>query len=391
MKKIWAVFVACFAVSISAAVANAQQACEPGPINFDKPPASLEEAKQQMTRMIAEDYAYWTNGGQRKLTIDDIGHLQKQSRLRGGQAALIGSLALALDWRHGLVDAIGKDELLALAEGKAVPLQTSNRYNHKAHPDEVHIKDWPLEYQKEFANVASNVTPRGLSLWGADGGPSVRDIHQGQIGDCYFVSGVEAVVLKKPELIKRAIEQTGPDTFELHFPSRDEPMHITLTEADMAQFNTDRSGGCWLAVLGKAESRIREERKQKNQFYKQTDLGEVSFGGSQCQVIHLLTGHHYEPVHLKRASEERVRDILAEAMRRGVPVGLTSKDHTLSIKAFNPDSGSVLVLNPWGTSDKFKLPNSDEHVQMQGGFFEIPLAQLHHCFATINVPKSMAR
>lgn len=382
------------AVPANAVQQQAEFASRPGPTNFDTPPRDAEEAKAQMRRMIQDDYAAWTGGGQRDLTIDDIGRLQREPSLIGAQAALIGSLALALDWRHGLVDRISMNELLDVADDKPVELRTSRRFDRKSRkpiPQAVKLKDWAYEYQKEFANLASNVSANGLTLWGSAGGPSVRGIYQGQIGDCYFMSGLEAVVLKRPELIKRTVQQVGPDEFELHFAGRQNPMRVRVTEGDMSQFNTDRNNGCWIAAIGLAESRIRDEQKKSNQFFKETTMGGIDRGGSQCQVLHLLTGHKYRSVSLEKASDRRIRDLLAIAMQRNIPVGLTSSDHTLSIKDFNPQSDMVLVLNPWGTSDKYKLPKSDVHVQMQNGFFEIPLGEMRRCFATINVPEGLAK
>lgn len=374
-------------------LAQAEEQPRPGPTNFSTPPTTSEEAKTQMKRMLEDDYAYWAGGRDSKLTVEAIGKLQRESKLTGGQAAMIGSLALALDWRHGLVDRVSYDDLVKLADGDTVMLKTTKKFVKKRE-DRVHnakLRSWVLEYRTEFSNLASNVSSEGPELWGKFDGPSVQSIHQGQIGDCYWLSAIEAVVLRRPDIVRRSIKQLGPDTFELRFLGHQEPMRVRVTDGDMTQFNIDREHGCWLTALALGEARIRDANRKTNQFWKVTPLGVLDHGGSQCQVLHLLTGRDYKSVSLKKHSERQINEILEEAMRKDIPVGLTSKDHTLSIKEYDPKERTVTILNPWGSTDKYKMPGSEVKVQMEEGVFQISLRDMCRYFATINVPRSLEK
>lgn len=49
------------------------------------------------------------------------------------------------------------------------------------------------------------------------GDPSVKDVDQGSLGDCFLISGMGAVAAANPELIKKAVRDNGDGTFTVTF------------------------------------------------------------------------------------------------------------------------------------------------------------------------------
>jgi len=48
-------------------------------------------------------------------------------------------------------------------------------------------------------------------------GPSLTDIHQGALGDCYLIAGMGAIAYLHPEYIERAIHQNDDGTYTRHY------------------------------------------------------------------------------------------------------------------------------------------------------------------------------
>src|SRR5437016_5761467 len=52
------------------------------------------------------------------------------------------------------------------------------------------------------------------------GGPAARDVGQGDLGDCFFLSSLVAVAATRPEVIKRAISKNVDGSYTVTFQEK---------------------------------------------------------------------------------------------------------------------------------------------------------------------------
>jgi hypothetical protein len=367
---------------------------QPGPKTFSTPPASQDEAISQLHQIIEADYPFWTGGPDKPLTIHQIGRLQRNPSITGGQAVLLGVLALTIDHAHGFIDRLSSDSVIRLAQGETITVNTdpnlAGNSTFKETPTFT-FRNVVKNYKKLFDNLTSNTNANGFKLWGNNNGPTVDGLQQGPTGDCYWIAAVEAVALKRPEFIAKTIRQVSPNQFELRFLGRDEPIVVTLTHGEMAQLNLDPHDGCWLTVLALGEAHIRNASNDTVQFWRETPLGVVAHSGSQRQVLECLTGQKYQSLNPDKLARGTVSMMLAKATQEAMPVGIGTGDHCLSLSDYNPQTQILTILNPWGTSDTYQIEGSDLQYQMNNGIFQMSLADACQAFDSLVVPTAIAQ
>lgn len=363
---------------------------EPGPVNFSTLPSCKDEAILQLRSMIENDYEHWTGSKSRPLTLKQIGSLQRNPKLKYAQAVLLGVLALTIDHGHGFVDRLDYDKVMALANGESICVSTSPALDGNA-PDlneaqTFTFRNLVINYRKFFDNLLSNLSPSGYKIWGREKMPGIDGLQQGPVGNCYWLSAVEAVVQKHPEIVMQTIKQLSPDRFELQFRGQAQTIEVTLTHGEMSQLSLDPQDGCWLTILALGEAKVREQEPDLPGFWLQTPLGVVAHSGSQKQVLELLTGEKYLHVYMKETPLEKIAAILRRTTRERMPVGLSTSDHCLSICDFNSETKMLTILNPAGTSSIYQIGESGISVLMENGIFELPLSEARRAFYSLTIP-----
>lgn len=361
----------------------------PGPVNFKHPPADRKEALDQLAQMIAGDYESWAGGKQYPLTIREVGWLQRDPRLTDAQAAFMGALALTIEGVSGKVRAISYNKLVELADNKKVQVK-----RYRGDGQTVALSYFVDEYMTEYKNLTTNVNAKGFDLWGRSGKPTIIGLQQFQLGDCFWMAAIGAVVLKQPQSIQSMIQQTAWDKYVVKFPGREEPIRVTLTQGEISQFSIGNNDGCWMPILGLAEARVLDKSlKKQKAFWKITPMGSVNHGASTSGALHILTGHKYTHVSLNNVSQRRVAKLLREATERNIPVCFTTERHGISVADYDPNTQMIRLHNPWGYSGEYKVWNNNAcvaKVTMVNGFFSVPLSQACEIFSTIDVPAEMA-
>lgn len=367
---------------------------QPGPVTFVAPPTSEDEAIDQLKHILQGDYAYWTGNQDNPLTIHQIGRLQRNPAVTGGQAVLLGVLALTIDHAHGFIDRLSFDSIARLAQGQTIEVETnpalSSNSTFKETPTFT-FRNVLKNYKKLFYNLASNTGPNGLKLWGDNNCPTIEGLQQGPTGDCYWIAAVEAVVEKRPDIIAQAIKQVGPNQYELRFRGRDEPIVVSLTHGAMSQLNLDPHDGCWLTVLALGEAHIRDASNDTVQFWRETPLGVVAHSGSQRQVLECLLGQKYQSLNPQKFSHGTIGTMLTKATAEAMPVGLGTGDHCLSLSNYNPQTQMLTILNPWGTSDTYQIEGTDLKYPMNNGIFQMSLSDACQAFDSLVIPTAIAQ
>ena len=187
----------------------------------------------------------------------------------------------------------------------------------------------------------------------------------------------------------------------MSLPGAPHPVTFKLTQAELAQGNVNVADhGCWLQVLNKALDILIVEhhtpsrnhvRHRKQLQYKQTDMGWLE-NGTNREVVQWLTDRKYTSVFRTREKDwhvDVVRKLIERTVAEHLPICLYTSDHSLSIVEWNPQSDMVTVMNPWGTTGKYRPKKDGEEFQMDKGKFTLTVRQLMDNFRGINFPRKI--
>jgi hypothetical protein len=99
----------------------------------------------------------------------------------------------------------------------------------------------------------------------ASDGPSMDDIFQGEVGDCYFVAPLSAIAEANPEFIKRMVVELGDGTYAVRFYRNGSPVFVRV-DADLWAQNSipkyaglGREGSIWVPIVEKAYCFFRKQ------------------------------------------------------------------------------------------------------------------------------------
>lgn len=368
------------------ATAEKQYLPQPGTVSTNQLPQTLAQARNQITQVIRGDFSSWTGGKNKPLTLATVGALLKDPKITGSQAAVLGVIADKMNGeyvsKHNLNLQFSYSQLSGLiqkgwhvTDGKAV-LNTGGSFTHN--------------YMNAMAQISTAHIDGGrISLYGAAGKPEIKDIIQGPVNDCYFVSTIETLLNKDPKLISNMIKQNDNGTFTVKF-ANGQSQTVRLTAGEVAEFSLAKNNGAWLAVLGLAEAQV---RAGSNPVKNDTPMGNTIDAGYQSQAMTLLTGITYESIKNSTASWNvgTIEKLLTTAFSEKQPVGVSSNDHALAILDWNAQTGQVTIQNPWGTSGKYtpEASNPSQFVMETDGKFTLPLNQVLQMFRQITAPASL--
>ncbi len=98
----------------------------------------------------------------------------------------------------------------------------------------------------------------------ASNGPTQDDIHQGELGDCYYLSTLAAIAKVDPARIEKSIvaESDGTYVVQIFKGSTPEYVHVdgnlpTLSNGALAYAGLGQQGSTWVAIMEKAFAEVR--------------------------------------------------------------------------------------------------------------------------------------
>lgn len=234
-------------------------------------------------------------------------------------------------------------------------------------------------------------TIKNAELFGASG-PSLRDIKQGGIGDCYFLAAVGSVVAENPEAIKDMIRDNKDGTYSVRFYHKGEPVWIHVdgqlpvdskgnpVYAKGADSDGDKKLELWVPLMEKAYAKFKDTYSTDK---VETGYSEIDHGGHCDTVMEALTGKEASRKTWK-GSADQLADRLA-AVDDGQLVSIGTKDgvsdgwagpHAYTVlDTYEKDGETYVVLrNPWG----FGEPDSADHMDNErDGIFTVTIDELN--------------
>ena len=82
--------------------------------------------------------------------------------------------------------------------------------------------------QVDQENLGPTYQNSTLPLYGPSGAPTIQDVNQGYLGDCYFVASLGEIALQDPSAIKNMISSNGNGTYSVRFFVNGQPDYVTV-------------------------------------------------------------------------------------------------------------------------------------------------------------------
>ncbi len=144
--------------------------------------------------------------------------------------------------------------------------------------------------------------------------PCLKDINQGAVGDCYFLSAIASIVVNQPDSIKRIIKDNLDGTVTVRFYNyvngRHSPVYVKVSKSiPVSKYASGRiedfyaSGPLWIKMLEKAYAVVRAARKRiRNEndeavgepFWDERETHEIKYenisSGNENVALQHLTG-----------------------------------------------------------------------------------------------------
>ncbi|HVT27789.1 MAG TPA: C2 family cysteine protease, partial [Lacipirellulaceae bacterium] len=200
-------------------------------------------------------------------------------------------------------------------------------------------------------------------------GPSYSDIHQGTIGDCYFLSSLAETALKDPSAITNMFIVNGDGTYTVRFYENSTPQYVTvdsyLPTSSSGQFLYANYGGSygsasnelWVALAEKAYAQINELGWLRSGL---SGNGQNSYsalsGGYIYAALGQITGHNTAAFAMTSGASSFTTFV--NAYNQGKSIGFASfttpassqvvGSHAYSVVGYNAANQTITLFNPWG-------------------------------------------
>jgi hypothetical protein len=258
-----------------------------------------------------------------------------------------------------------------------------------------------LYYQASLVHIRE--TNRALFTAGA---PTLKALHQGLLGDCYFVATLGTVVHRDPAAVGRIVQQRPDGTFEVRFPDG-EPVkvaHVSDTEIALGSYAGGQ--GIWLNVLEKAYGQLAARALARREMFEDA-IDALAGGGHATGAVALFTG--CDPAVLRFRAEDSpmissdarvaaflpmTRNLLLYnlAQRRltccgttkaATPPGL-AREHLYAVLDLDRATDLVHVWNPWGNRFEPRgKPGVESGYSTRDGHFSVPLSDFIRIFDSV--------
>jgi hypothetical protein len=217
-------------------------------------------------------------------------------------------------------------------------------------------------------------------------GASYSDIHQGEVGDCYFVSSLGETALKNQAAVTNMFTVNGDGTYTVRFFNNGIAQYVTvdsylptnsgggLLYANRGAIYNNSSNELWTALAEKAYVQMNEMGWTRGSM---TGTGVNSYAAIEGGYIYAALGHITGQATIAFAypTGTSAFTTFVNAYNQGKSIGFASKvtpasssvvgSHAYAVVGYNATDQTVTLFNPWGTEYGLVTMN---WTQIQGSF-----------------------
>lgn len=366
-------------------------------INLALPPAVSAQAKptaaMEFVEQVEKHFKAWDKDGDGKLSSKEIDDLVDEPQIKGKAAAAVAALKRA-------------DRAKKTAPLPPFTREYFQNYAKMKGPDKQTVPDFGGMYSSSLRRIEKANRELFVSEM-----PRLETMHQGRLGDCYFLAPVGAALHRSPDVIKTMFAKQSDGSIEVRFAGGRKVRVRPVTDAELGLTSSTNGDGIWLNTLEKAFGQSRNERLSSDQ-HKDSVTDLIANGGSSRPVIELLTGHQAKGVSLRPKDKEKslteaeitaklsvLRPILQTAMKdkrlvccgtsgtsesdMKVP-GIAGK-HAYAVLGYDPIKDEIQLWNPHGNTFTPKGTIGLQHgYGTKAGRFSMPLKDFVQAFAGLS-------
>jgi len=193
-----------------------------------------------------------------------------------------------------------------------------------------------------------------------DGPAKLTDLHQGELGDCYFIATLGEVALRDPQQISRIFIDNHDGTVTVRFMNKNKPYYVTVDRQlpvdSTGRFVYENRGDLpnnpknilWVTLAEKALAQLNESGWLKTAGKSgENSLTEIGAGGRSQLAVSLVTGQATNRDDLKSIGSFAKGELEIANSKKEVPNFLVPH-HSYVVVDYNADRGEVTLFNPWG-------------------------------------------
>jgi hypothetical protein len=201
-------------------------------------------------------------------------------------------------------------------------------------------------------------------LFSSDG-PSIDDIAQGQVGDCYFLATLASIAKIDPERIRQSVVNFGDGTFGVRFFKNGVATYVrvdgdlpTYSPTSPAYVKFGAEGSMWAPIIEKAFTYFRKGSGTYSSISSGL-MGEVfaDFGVTYSSIGNNQSADAASFVQQIKNLVDAGKSVTAACYQTGGANMITS--HAYTVVSVD-DSGNVTVRNPWGMDGYSSTDGADD-------------------------------
>jgi calpain family cysteine protease len=223
------------------------------------------------------------------------------------------------------------------------------------------------------------------TLFGS-GGPKYTDVHQGAVGDCYFVATLGETALRSPATITSMFIVNGDGTYSVRYYQNGVAHYVTVDSqlptyggghflyANMGGLASNSSNVLWVALAEKAYVQMNESGwLRPSSWGGGINAYSAIAGGLFTDAARQIANRAGSNYTVSGAGDDTA---LANAVSSGKLIGFASAsqptnsqvvgNHQYIVIAYNTSTKTVTLFNPWGINNGSSYP----------GLLDLNLSQL---------------
>lgn len=338
------------------------------------------ETGDSFSAVVEANFSKWDKNHDGKLDAKEVADLLTDHSITGNAAAALAAIHV---YQRG-----------AKAGGIALTRETLIHSKDTAagrRDQQEHLPHFDGNYRSFCTHLKT--APREVFV---DKAPNLDAFHQGNLGDCYFLSSVGAAVHLNAAAVKGMVQVKSDGSCDLTFRNGVRVHVPRLTDAEICLGSSAGKQGLWLNILEKGFGISKLHRTKKE---GQVSLDAISKGGDTDETISLFTGRKAELLSYRHGKgkeklppaahdlpvlEAKTRALLHNAMAgrfllcAGTPPGKMPpgvvNDHAYAVLDYDAKADALHLWNPWGNHFEPKGGTGVDHgYSTKGGHFNMPL------------------
>lgn len=380
---------------------------KPAPKPGSKPASKPFETKRSFFDVVNEYAGRWDRDKNGVVSESEIDALVVDPYVKGDHAAAVGAMKNYMRIWGSMMPQLTPD-YFAAEEKRSKPSSLDDKG-----PSLTEFS-LGLDWNKAYTDALKRIGISSRELYKNDK-LDITQFHQGQLGDCYFVSLLGGMVHRNPDAVRRMIVQMPDGGYKVSFGD-DRPVTITaMTDAEIATSSTTGDEGLWVAVFEKAFGTLRKRQFPNEHRDTKVATDSIAQGGSPTVTIRVLTGKEPDEIALRNSTGEirvidgervtqvkpvasapeltrTVRDKIVVALNKNKLVGLGTLNeslppgivgrHAYCVVGYDKGRDMLEVWNPHGnTFTPRGEPGLKHGYETKAGLFWVPVADFPHIFA----------